>query len=102
MNSSFKTVAIATALVIVTATGALAQAQQGGVQVGAYDQTTVTDQTINFANGRNAKARQAVGAAQGLRAGYVKQVTIARRSLNFANGRNAAACQTIGTIGKIC
>ena len=102
MTSTFKTVAVAATLVIATATGALAQAQQGGVRVGAIDQTTFADQSTNVALGRYAKARQAIGAMQGVRAGYVKQVTFSRRATNLAVGDRAAACQTIGTIGKVC
>ena len=102
MTSKIKTAAIATVLVLATATGALAQAQQGGVRVGVIDQTTVADQSTNVALGRYAKARQAIGAVQNVRAGYVRQVTVSRRATNLAVGDRAAACQTIGTIGRAC
>lgn len=100
MTSKIKTAAIATVIVLATATGALAQAQSGGVTVGSLTQVTVATDNNNVAFGRNAAAQQRIGTIQNTRAGRLTQVTIADGNNNVAFGRNARARQDIGSIGR--
>lgn len=92
-------IALAVAVALMSATSAFAQSVE--INGSRVNQNVTANNNSNVASGRDAVARQVLGAIADaeIQGSTVVQSVSASNNSNVASGRGSAACQEIGVIG---